>query len=105
MIIFEGLIYGLTYKFASQLSDYVRNYNYEYRGICLYVEPDICFERLYNRNGGKPINENYIFAKTKTMISSYKKLLENGYNVKMINTGNMKEDEMYKIIEGELYEK
>lgn len=98
-IIFEGLIYGLTYKFASELSDYVKNYNYKYVGICLYVNPDIAIERLYKRNGGKKINEQYVFSKTKSAISAYKKLALNGYNVKMLDTSNIKENEMFKILE------
>ena len=99
IIIFEGLIYGLTYKFASILSDYVKNYNYKYYGICLYIKPDIAIERLYIRNGGKKINEQYIFNKTKSAMSAYKKLAANGYNVKMIDTSNIKENEMFKILE------
>lgn len=101
-IIFEGLIYGLTYRFASQVSDYAKKYNYEYSGICLYVDEKIAIERLYKRNGGKPIKEQNIFAKTKSTISSYKKLLANGYKVKMIDTSTIKEEEMYKIIEDEI---
>lgn len=99
VIIFEGLIYGLTYKFASELSNFVSKYNYQYKGICLYANEDTVLERLYKRNGGKSIKEINIFKKTKTMISSYKKLLANGYNVKMIDTSNINENEMFKILE------
>lgn len=105
VIIFEGLIYGLTYKFASQVSDYVKKYNYEYSGLCLYANEEIVLQRLYKRNGGKAIKEINIFKKTKTMISSYKKLLSCGYKVKMIDTSTLKEEYMYKIIEDEIYER
>lgn len=99
IIIFEGLIYSFTYKFASVLSDYVRNYKYKYVGICLYISPELSLTRLYKRNGGKPVKENLIYAKTKAMMGAYKKLFDNGYNVKMIDTGKINENEMYKILE------
>lgn len=105
IIIFEGLIYGLTYKFASEVSDYAKKYNYNYTGLCLYANEEIVLKRLYKRNGGKPIKEQNIFAKTKSMIASYKKLLSNGYNVKMIDTSTLNEENMYKIIEDEIYER
>ena len=98
-IIFEGLIYGLSYKFASELSDYVRNYNYEYIGICLYIRPDIAIDRLYNRNGGKKINEQYIFNKTKAAMSAFKKLKCNGYKVKLVDTSDISQGNMFKILE------
>ena len=104
-IIFEGMIYSFTYKFASILSDYVRNYNYKYVGICLYIPLELSLERLYKRNGGKQINESMLRDKAKAMLGSYKKLHDNGYNVKLLNTGQMKEENMYKILEDELNER
>ena len=102
IIIFEGLIYSFTYKFASNLSDYMKNYKYSYQGICLYIPIEVALERIYIRNGGKPIKEDYIITKTKTLISSYRKLLSNGYNVKMVDTSKIEKENMYKILENEL---
>ena len=105
LIIFEGLIYSFTFKFASKISDFVRKYNYKYTGISLFLEPELALERIYKRNGGKQIKEQLIFDKTKAMVISHKKLAESGYNVKMVNTGEIKEEDMYKILENELNEK
>lgn len=99
IIIFEGLIYSFTYKFASDISDYMKNYKYKYQGICLYAPHKIAMERLYIRNGGKSVKEEMIYNRTKAMVSSYKKLLSNGYNVKMVDTTKVNQEEMYKILE------
>ena len=102
IIIFEGLIYGLTYKFAAELCDNLKKYNYDYTGICLYLEKNTALERLYKRNGGKAVNESYILNKTKSMMASYKKLLSNGYKVKLYDTSKVKEEDMHKILENEV---
>lgn len=104
-IIFEGMIYSFTYKFASILSDYVRKYNYKYVGICLYIPVELSLERLYKRNGGKQINEKMLCEKAKAMLGAYKKLYEKGYNVKILDTGKIKEEVMYQILENELNER
>lgn len=104
IIVFEGMIYSLSYKFASKVSDFVKKYNYQYIAISLYTNPDVVFERIYKRNGGKPIKENLILDKIKSVKTSHNKLVSNGYNSKLIDTTNINENEMYKVIEGELNE-
>ena len=61
-------------------------------------------ERIYKRNGGKPIKEKLIFDKVKSVRTSHKRLVENGYNAKLVDTTKINENEMYKILEGEINE-
>lgn len=102
IIVFEGMIYSLSYRFATKVSDFVKKYNYKYVALSLYTEPNVVLDRIYKRNGGKQIKENLILDKIKTVQVSHNKLINNGYNSKIIDTTNIKEDEMYKVIEGEI---
>lgn len=99
IIVFEGMIYSLSYTFASKVSNIVKKYNYQYLAISLYTNPEVVLERIYKRNGGKAIKENLIFEKIKAVRSSHNKLISNGYNSKIIDTTNIKENEMFKILE------
>ena len=104
LIIFEGMIYSLSYKFASEMSNFVKKYNYDYVALSLYTDPEVVLERIYKRNGGKSINEQLVLDKIKFVSNSHIKLVNNGYNSKMINTTNIKLEDMYKVIEGEFNE-
>lgn len=102
ILLFEGLIYGLTYKFAKTLADTMKKYGYDYKGICLYLEPELAIKRVLLRNGGKSINHQAIYDKTKSFLASYEKLKKDNYNVKMINTGNVNIENMVDILEREI---
>ena len=104
-IIFEGLIYSFTYRFASVVSNTAKRYGYNYQAVCLYCPFDITMGRLYKRNGGNPVNEETIKLKTKAMLASYNKLLANGYAVKLLDTSNMDADKMFTIVEGAINER
>ena len=103
-ILFEGLIYGLTFKFAKELADNVKNYGYDYKGICLYLDPEEAIKRIYIRNGGKDINQEYIYNKTKSFLTSYNKLKEANYNVKLYDTSKVAINNLIDIIEKEANE-
>lgn len=99
LIVFEGMIYSLSYKFATKVSDIVKKYNYEYLALSLYVDLEVALDRIYKRNGGKLIKENLIYDKIKTVKKSHDKLLNTGYVSKLADTTKIKENEMYKILE------
>ena len=105
IIVFEGMIYSLSYKFASKVSDFVKKYNYKYVALSLYTNPEVVLDRIYKRNGGKKIKENLILDKIKSVRTSHNKLVSNGYNSKFVDTTNINENEMYKVIDGELNER
>jgi len=102
IILFEGMIYSLSFAFAKKVSDLVQEYNYKYLSISLYTNFDVVLARIYKRNGGKEIKENLILDKINSIIKSHKKLKESGYNARMIDTSEINEEDMYKIIEGEI---
>lgn len=105
LIVFEGMIYSLSFKFATKVANFVKQYNYEYLALSLYTEPDVVLERIYLRNGGKKINEKLVLDKIKSVSKSHTRLVDNGYNSKLIDTTKTDKNEMYKIIEGVLNEK
>lgn len=105
IIVFEGMIYSLSFKFASKVSDLVKRYNYKYQAISLYTDPEVVLGRIYKRNGGKAINEKLILDKIKSVSSSHNKLILNGYSSKMVDTTKIKKENMYRVIEDVLNEK
>lgn len=101
-IIFEGFIYGKTFKFAMDLYKIAKLFNYEYVPIVLFRNPEKALELLYARNGEAKINEKTFYDCYKSSLSSYRKIKDSGINIKLFNTDNILEDEMYKIIEKEI---
>lgn len=104
IIVFEGMIYSLSFKFASKVSNFVKKYNYDYVALSLYTDPEVVLERIYKRNGGKTINEKLVLDKIKSVSRSHYRLVNSGYNSKLIDTTEVKKEDMYKIIESECNE-
>lgn len=101
-LIFEGVVYGLTFKFAYELNFVCDKLGYHYTGLCLTPPLDDALMRLYQRNGGKEINVEHLQNRYFSSIRAYNKLKANGVDVKMINTSAIPKKDMYRIIEDEL---
>lgn len=99
LLLFEGLIYGLTYKFGKVLADEVNRFGYDYKGVCLFIEPTEAIARIYVRNGGKDINAQYIYNKTKAFLNSYNKMKDSHYNMTLYDTSKIEKDKMIDILE------
>lgn len=99
VLLFEGIVYGVTFKFAYELSRYLEQNDIEYIGVCLNPPLDVVFERLAERNDGKAVDYMSVQNKWFTANRAYEKLRKSGINVKEIDTTNVPKNQMYKIIE------
>lgn len=101
-LIFEGVVYGVTYKFAYELSVVLRGMGYEYVGLCYSPPLEWCFDRLAERNGDKVVDYMSVQNKWFTAYRAYLKLRKNGVNVKEIDTSLIPKEKMWRLIEAEL---
>ena len=102
VLLFEGIVYGVTFQFAYELARALKTIGVEYRGICLIPPLEVVFDRLAGRNGDKPVNYMSVQNKWFTTSRAYQKLKKNGLKVKAIDTTNIPYDQMYRIIEDEI---
>lgn len=102
VLIFEGVMYGVTFEFAFNLIRALKALHCEYIGLCFMPPLDTVFDRLAKRNGGKEVDYMSVQNKWFTASRAYEKLRKNGINVKAINTAKVPEDSMYKILEDEI---
>lgn len=103
-IIFEGVMYGLTFKFAKKLNDICKALGYHYIGVLLIAPFDVLMDRLYARNNNKKIkvverNRDYTMV-----INTNKKLEQGGVDVRVVDTSKIQKDRLYTIIESVLAE-
>lgn len=101
-IIFEGLLYGKTFKFASNLSNYIKKYDYDYLGITLTADFNFALKRLQKRNGNAGINVEAFYNTWKSVIMSHNKLKAVGTNMVLVDITGVKLEDMVKILEKEV---
>lgn len=102
VLLFEGIVYGVTFKFAYELQRLLNRWGVEYIGICLNPPLNVVFDRLAIRNGDKPVDYMSVQNKWFTANRAYEKLKRSGVNVKTVDTSNIPKELMYKIIEDEI---
>lgn len=102
VIVFEAVMYGNSFKFGKELSDLCKINGYDYVGVLLCPELQEVFENMYNRNGGKKINEEGLSQMWFGSLKAANKLIEAGVNVERVNPRDYEKEELYKIVEGAL---
>ena len=102
IIIFEGILYGITFQMSYEINKIAKMYGYKYTGITLYRSKENGMKLLIQRNSGANFNEEHFLQKYKSAFVSHQKLVESGVDMRLINTDKILEDEMYKIIEKEI---
>lgn len=103
IIVFEGVMYGLTFKFSSELAMICRLNGYEYKAIVLSPEFNVLLERIYERNGGKPIKVDALNDKYMSCLKSSQKLKDSGIYVKFIDSAPIPKQEMWRLIDDETH--
>lgn len=102
VLLFEGIVYGVTFEFAFKLARVLKKINCEYIGICFMPPLDVVFERLAKRNGDKAVDYMSVQNKWFSANRAYDKLRKNGIRVKAIDTSKIPKKKMQKIIEDEI---
>ena len=100
--IFEGIVYGVTFKFAYELYRALKSLNYDYKAICLIPPLEVAFDRVAERNGGKPVDLLSIQSKWFSAARSAETLKQAGVPVKIIDTSKVPKTSMWQIIQEEL---
>lgn len=102
VIVYEGIMYSVTCKLSSEISDLSNQLGYEWIGILLYRTIENQKSLMETRDRKKEYNEDNFNAKYRTAMRSFQMLQEIGKNVKAIDVNNFKKQDMKKIIEAEL---
>ena len=98
-IIFEGVIYGITYQLATDINKLCHKLGYEYVGVEMRPPLDTAMNRLEQRNGGKPVNYRSIQDKYFSCQRTTEKLKSEGFKMFIEDTSKYDEDNMHQIIE------
>ena len=98
VVLFESVIYGLTFKFRKGVADACRQNGYEYQAVQLIAPVEMLEQRIYERNGGKRVNMEMIYTKQKNMVNGGKHLRQTGEKVLTIDTSNRTPDEVSEIV-------
>ena len=98
-ILFEGVMYGCTFKFGKELDELCRLDGYEYQGILLSPDFNRVLENMRKRNGGKEINFLGLQDQWKSARKSTAKLGMAGVKVAVEDSSAYKLPELYRIVE------
>lgn len=102
VVVFEAVMYGLTVKFASELSDLLITRGYCYKGISLVPPMEFCLSNILTRNGGKKINVKNLVGKCEAAKKSAEKLQEMGFTIDFVDSSKIRMNQMNMLIEKEL---
>lgn len=99
VLIFEALVYGMTYTFSRVLNTLAKSMNYEYISVFLTCRNNGFCERVKIRNKGKYFD--LLKQKRKNVLAARaaKKAMQAGIKTVVVDTNEIKKDNMYKIIE------
>lgn len=104
VVIFEAVMYGITSTFTIQLSESLSERGYHYKGIALLPPLEFCLSNVMTRNGGKAINIKMFKSKWLQAKRSAENLKEKGLDIDIIDTSQIRMNQMNSLIERELKE-
>lgn len=102
IVIFEAVMYGLTVKFTEELSVFLEQRGYKYKGIALIPPMEFCLGNIMTRNGGKKIDINNLKGKCEAAKRSAEKLIEEGFDIDLVDSSRIRMNEVSMLIEKEL---
>lgn len=99
IVVFEGLIYSFTYKFATDVDRIAKLCGYKYKPALLRLPYDERLRRLFERNGGNTdISLRTLDQKLKSGEVSAKKIREAGIPLTYIDVSKIPVEDMWKIV-------
>lgn len=98
-VVFEAVMYGLSFKFANELAEELKKRGYEYIGIVLDPPWQFAYNNIMKRNGGKNINVKSLKAKFVQAQRSADKLKAAGLDIRVVDTSRMRESGLYSLIQ------
>lgn len=101
-IVYEGIMYSITFKMATEIASLSNTLGYEWRSVYLSRSREESVRLLYERNGGKSVNLKLFDDKRRIAETVYLKLASNGMNVKKIDATGKGLEFMGGIVESEI---
>lgn len=101
-IAFEGMIYSHTYKLAADLNRIARQAGYEFSCVFLNVDFDTALTRIFERNGGKPIDYDKLAAKCMQFSVAREKIRAAGIRCVDVAADTLSADEVGSIVYREI---
>lgn len=85
LIIYEGIMYSVTYKMATEIAKLATDVGYQWVSLYLFRDYQEVLKLLTERNKGKQVNQKAVYTKYERAGVVYEKLRETGYTVKKVN--------------------
>lgn len=104
VIIYEGMLYSKTAKFAQDVANRFISAGYSWTGILLHRELKSIFSLLEARNGGARYDVRTIINTYNGCESSYKTLAARGMDIKRIDVDGLPFEQMKEILNGAIYD-
>ena len=98
IIVFEGMIYSKSMKFAETLQGLLKGFGYKYSSIYLYRTLASTIDLLDKRSGGGYSKSNLV-ATYKTCFSVYAKLKQARYDIKKVDVDNLTYEQTQNILQ------
>lgn len=104
-IIYEGILYGTTFKLAQDVHRLSKIYGYSWECILLYRPLSSLIKLIEERNKGADYDVLTVESRYKSSYTSTKKLKEAGYKTNIIQADKIEKENMYKILSEVIYGK
>lgn len=102
LIIYEGIMYSVTFKMAKEIAALSAGLGYQWRSVFLFREYEAMLSLLEKRNNGKVVNLKAVSTKWERAMAVFKMLQKNGFVVKFVNVTDLPIDKLSDIIEDEI---
>ena len=102
VLLFEGVMYGHTFKFSYDISVLAKALGAGYTALCFVPPLEFAIENVYRRNGGKDVNIKAMSDKYRAGIVADAKLRAVGVNMVQVDTSKYKPEQMWELIEEQL---
>lgn len=100
-IVFESFMRSGKWRFTQRMAACLAGLGVAYRNLVLYVPLDVAAERITRRTGRRP-NEDRLVTEMKLVDNCYLKMRAAGMDVRREDTSDIKEPEMYRLVESAL---
>lgn len=99
VLIFEAVMYGVTYKFATEINKLCESLGYKYLGIHLNPSFENVMENMNKRNGGKEIKFDNLSQMYFAGLTAADKLNAAGIKVVAENPREYSKEDLHQIVE------
>ena len=104
VVIFEHLMFGLTYRFKHDARACAEKHGYEYVVVVLTASLNTLSERIIGRTGNESVNFDAVMSKARTAIVSTKKVEAEGAKAYILDTERIDRKSLLRAFKEIIYE-